>query len=199
MNRSQAFVRPETLFSKAWYIWLCSRPFWMYPPIVILLVAWAGPRAGIAPAVGLFVLGLFAWTFVEWGLHALMHARTGSKSFSRFQQFAHLGHHHAPDCLPGALVTLRGSIPLAAGFFGLSLAMFRSLVPAVVFFAGLLSGYVFYEFVHLATHARRRLPGLTWLEHYHGRHHARWNRGFGVTCPLWDYVFGTAPEAQKEA
>jgi sterol desaturase/sphingolipid hydroxylase (fatty acid hydroxylase superfamily) len=199
MDRTQALVQPETFVGKAWYYWLCTRPFWIYLPLVVLLLVWAAPKNPLASALGLVFSGLFAWTFVEWGLHALMHVRTRSKFFSRFQQFAHLGHHHEPDSLPRALITLRGSLPLAAMFFGLSLAMFRSFVPATLFFSGLLTGYIFYEFVHLATHARIRLPGLAWLERYHAKHHSRWNRSFGVTCPLWDYVFGTAPEQGRRS
>jgi sterol desaturase/sphingolipid hydroxylase (fatty acid hydroxylase superfamily) len=31
-----------------------------------------------------------------------------------------------------------------------------------------------------------------WLKHHHVRHHYLDNgRGFGVSTPVWDYVFGT--------
>lgn len=196
MNPNRSLVEHPNLSARLYYAWLCTRPFWVYPPVVALLSAWAGPRAGWASAAGWFAAGLVAWTLVEYGLHRLMHVRTPWRRFRNFQEFAHLRHHREPDDLPRSLVTLRGSIPLSLLFFGLALLVFRSLVPAVLFHAGLTAGYVFYEFVHFATHARWRIPGLDWLQRYHALHHARqWNRTFGVTCPVWDYVFGTAPRA----
>ena len=31
-----------------------------------------------------------------------------------------------------------------------------------------------------------------WMKHHHGIHHYRNpDRGYGVSSPLWDYVFGT--------
>jgi len=175
------------------YGWLCTRPFWVHLPLVVFMLAWAGPRGGLALAAGLFLLGLFAWTLVEWVLHALMHVPTRSRTFRAVQE-VHLRHHREPADVPRSVIMLRGSIPLSLLFFGLALALFRSLVPAVLFHAGLTTGYLFYEFVHLATHARRPIPGLTALERYHALHHSRhWNRNFGVTSPLWDYAFGKGP------
>lgn len=166
----------------------------MYPPLVVLLLVWAAPRAGWGASIGLFALALLAWTLVEWVFHWAMHARTPWPRFREFQEFAHLRHHREPDDLPRSIVTLRGSMVLSVLFFGVSLALFRSLVPSMIFHAGLTTGYLFYEFVHFATHARWNIPGVNWLERYHALHHSRqWNRTFGVTCPLWDYVFGTAP------
>jgi dihydroceramide fatty acyl 2-hydroxylase len=194
MDHNQTMTEPSDLFGRLRYAWLCTRPFWVYPPLIAVILVWAGPRGGWGLSAGLFALGLFAWTLVEWVLHWSMHVRTPWKGFRNFQEFAHLRHHREPDDLPGSIVTLRGSIPLALLFFGLSLALFRSLVPATLFYAGMTAGYVFYEFVHFATHARWKIPAITWLERYHALHHSRqWNRTFGVSCPLWDYVFGTAP------
>ncbi len=173
---------------------MCTRPFWVYPPAVLLLLGWAAPQAPVGVAVGLYALGLAAWTLLEWWLHRLMHVPARWERFRRFQEQAHLRHHREPDNLPGSIICLSGSIPLAFLLFGICLAAMRAVVPAVLLFAGLTSGYILYEFIHLATHARWRIPGLAQLQRYHALHHSRqWNRTFGVTCPLWDYVFGTAP------
>ncbi|MCK6457046.1 MAG: sterol desaturase family protein, partial [Phycisphaerae bacterium] len=66
--------------------------------------------------------------------------------------------------------------------------------------AGLLLGYVAYEFVHLSSHAGRRWGPLRALDRYHMRHHfENANRTFGVTTPLWDWVFGTLPRQRSRA
>lgn len=121
------------------------QPAVLDPPLIVVFLAWAGLRGGWGLSAGLFALGLFAWTLVEWVLHWSMHVRTPWRWFRNFQEFAHLRHHREPDNLPGSIVTLRGSIPLAVLFLGLSLAAFGSLVPAVLFHTGLMMGYVFYE------------------------------------------------------
>ena len=65
------------------------------------------------------------------------------------------------------------------------------------FSAGLLTGYVWYEFVHLAEHGAWRLPMLRRLTRHHAWHHFKdWERAFGVTTPLWDWVFGTLPQSR---
>ena len=95
-----------------------------------------------------------------------------------------------------SIVRLRGSIPMAFGYFGLALAGFRNIEFALVFHAGLMTGYVAYEFIHLAAHARWRGPGLAFLNRYHQiHHHVDWYTAYGVTTPLWDWVFGTLPRS----
>jgi hypothetical protein len=193
MGHTKSILSAQPGLGGLYHAWLCSRPFWFHLPLVGLLLAWAGPRGGIGLAAGLFVLGLAAWTVVEWVLHWLMHVPTRRRWFRAVQEI-HLRHHREPDNLPGSVLSLRGSIPLSAMFFGLALLLFQSVVPAVLFHAGLTTGYLCYEFIHLACHARWQIPGLAALQRYHGLHHSRhWNRHFGVTSPLWDYAFGKGP------
>lgn len=57
------------------------------------------------------------------------------------------------------------------------------------------------EAVHLSAHAVHPLPGLRSLRRMHLRHHHGGNdRAFGVTSPLWDWVFGTyRPRSESQA
>ena len=59
------------------------------------------------------------------------------------------------------------------------------------------AGYVAYEWVHWATHYRvpqgRILKALR--RHHMIHHHAQPRARFGVTSPLWDWVFRTLPPA----
>lgn len=60
-------------------------------------------------------------------------------------------------------------------------------------FAGFLVGYVVYDTTHYATHHwKMQSPVGRFLREYHLRHHYRDDDlGYGVSSPLWDYVFGT--------
>ena len=65
--------------------------------------------------------------------------------------------------------------------------------------AGLVSGYLWYVFVHYATHHWRLRRGsyLYRARLRHARHHHLSHSGnFGVTTSVWDHVFGTALEAR---
>jgi sterol desaturase/sphingolipid hydroxylase (fatty acid hydroxylase superfamily) len=59
--------------------------------------------------------------------------------------------------------------------------------------SGVWAGFLYYEAVHYRVHLTRgqgRFIGRQRRAHFH--HHFRApDRCFGVTTPLWDYVFGT--------
>ena len=82
-----------------------------------------------------------------------------------------------------------------AGRLLLSAAGLRARVVLPVA-AGFISGYIGYDMVHF--HIHNRLPRRAWeraLRRNHMLHHFRDSgRGFGVSAPWWDHVFGTAPE-----
>ena len=85
------------------------------------------------------------------------------------------------------------SLPLAALFYGLFLAlMSMQYLPA--FFSGFIVGYLFYDMIHYATHhaAMKATPFGLWLKQHHMRHHYQTDDlYYGVSTPIWDYVFGT--------
>jgi sterol desaturase/sphingolipid hydroxylase (fatty acid hydroxylase superfamily) len=61
------------------------------------------------------------------------------------------------------------------------------------FHAGFVAGYLVYDMTHYATHHLR--PRTRWgrlLRRHHFMHHFRdEGQRFGVSSPLWDWVFGT--------
>ena len=66
--------------------------------------------------------------------------------------------------------------------------------------AGLATGYLWYVFVHYATHhwRPRKNSYLYRARLRHARHHYFFHCGnFGVTTSMWDHIFGTALEAPK--
>jgi dihydroceramide fatty acyl 2-hydroxylase len=92
------------------------------------------------------------------------------------------------------------SVPLAALFLGLFLAGFGLHLGAGIC-AGFYVGYLSYDMVHFALHHHRPKSRLgKRLRELHMRHHFEDDtRGFGVSAPYWDVVFGTSPRRREEA
>ncbi len=70
---------------------------------------------------------------------------------------------------------------------------------ATTVFCGGVFGYICYDLTHYFLH-HQNLP-LWWkqLKKYHLEHHfLDYENGFGVTSPLWDYVFGTELGPRKK-
>jgi sterol desaturase/sphingolipid hydroxylase (fatty acid hydroxylase superfamily) len=133
-------------------------------------------------AVAIFAAGLFAWTFVEYAIHGWM-----AHVFRTFAAPLHDVHHRDPH----AVFTIGAWIPAAAVWL-LGLAVF-GLVPAMLFYSGLLAGFAAYELIHYRIHFCA--PANTIEENLRTRHlihHYRApDRCFGVSVPLWDRIFGT--------
>jgi dihydroceramide fatty acyl 2-hydroxylase len=90
------------------------------------------------------------------------------------------------------------SLPLAGLFFAIFYVAFGArLGPGVT--AGFLAGYLVYDMTHYYVHhghPRSRITRL--LRERHMRHHFQDDtRGFGVSAPYWDNVFGTAPRSRR--
>jgi dihydroceramide fatty acyl 2-hydroxylase len=66
---------------------------------------------------------------------------------------------------------------------------------------GFFAGYVVYDTVHFALHhARPKGKVGRRLRELHMRHHFEDDeRGFGVSAPWWDLVFGTVPRQKGGA
>jgi sterol desaturase/sphingolipid hydroxylase (fatty acid hydroxylase superfamily) len=177
----------------------------VWGPVVTGFLAAAILRAARSGAGALaiplgFLAGLFLWTLVEYTLHRyLFHFKPRTPRQERLSFLIHGVHHAQPLEKTRLVMPLPVSIPLALLFY----ALFRLVVglllgrPAWVdpLFAGLVTGYIAYDLLHYsAHHFQLRGPALVFLRRHHMRHHAgSWNDRFGVSSPLWDYVFGTMP------
>ncbi len=164
--------------------------FYIYPLAIVVLLGLGVLKAmhgySIFSMVGLFLIGYLLWTFIEYWFHRYL-----------FHQLpfvirdGHTIHHHRPrECLGTPTFV---SLPV---YFVLVYAPLYFTVGA--FFAdfvvaGLLAGALSYFIVHHAVHHWRIRPGhiMYGLRRSHAIHHRHQHVNFGVTSPLWDWVFRT--------
>lgn len=181
-------------------------PPWQPPAIFLPMIGWVSYRAfaegtGLAAFAGLFLLGLLNWTLMEYWLHRLVfHYEAKSRLGKRLVWLAHGVHHDWPNDKLRLVFPPAISLPLALLFWGLYTAVFGE-ASRYAAFAGLTSGYLAYDMIHYATH-HFSWDGrvMKFLRAYHMAHHFKGGPfRFGVSSPLWDYVFGTAPQSSRSS
>ena len=126
----------------------------------------------------LFVSGLIVWSLAEY----LVHRFVLHWMYPRY----HAIHHKDALDPTGDVGIVRGSL---IAFVVLSLASVLGL-SALAFTLGLLVGYCIYVCIHEDMH---QLPSdlMPTLNRLHADHHKLWRYNYGITSPLWDWVFGT--------
>ncbi|HUI65455.1 MAG TPA: sterol desaturase family protein [Bacteroidota bacterium] len=177
-----------------------SVPIIVYLPVTVYCLFRAASVASVGAIIGGFLAGLFVWTLTEYLLHRFVfHYIPKSLWGQRIHFLFHGVHHDYPQDSKRLVMPPVVSVPLAALFLGLfSLIFPAAYVPAI--FAGFIFGYICYDEIHYATHHAPLKNGVgLWLKHHHVRHHyLDPDRGFGVSTPLWDYVFGTMYGPKEE-
>ncbi len=155
---------------------------------------------GVLSVIGLFAAGLLIWTLTEYWLHRLVFHWEPDHPIGRRMHFIIHGVHHDHPNDPLRLVMPPAvSIPLAALFF-LLFALIFGTPAAYPLFAGFIAGYLAYDYTHYYVHHRvpKTATGKR-LREQHMRHHFQDHRyGYGVSTPLWDYVFRTIPKSRAE-
>jgi dihydroceramide fatty acyl 2-hydroxylase len=179
----------------------CSRiPPWqpplLYLPLIVYLSVIGLRQKGLSIAIfaACTLAGVTLWTFLEYWLHrVLFHYHPRSPLGRRLFWVLHGVHHDWPTDALRLVFPPAVSIPLAV----LSWWTFTAVAgdawryPLMTGFA---CGYLAYDMVHYWLHHGRAKSGIgARLRHHHLAHHFHDpGSGFGVSSPLWDYVFGTA-------
>lgn len=149
--------------------------------------------------LALFLIGVLAFTWVEYMMHKhVFHMRTYTAARKKLQYTMHGVHHEFPKDKDRLAMPPLLSITLAT----ILLLIFRVILGDFVFafLPGFLVGYALYLSVHYMVHAfqppKNFLKAL-WVNH--GIHHYKDGEiVFGVSSPLWDYVYGTMREKKKQ-
>ena len=174
-----------------------ATPFVFWLPVLAYL-AWraAGNGVGLGLGVGLAFAGLVVWTLTEYFLHRYLFHYVGPKPWQRRMYFVlHGVHHDFPQDADRLVMPLGASVPLGSVFYVLFLLVFgRVWVDPL--FVGFGLGYLTYDGMHYALHHFRMSSRWgKWLKRNHMiHHHTGVNARWGVSSPLWDWVFRTMGE-----
>jgi 4-hydroxysphinganine ceramide fatty acyl 2-hydroxylase len=171
-----------------------ATPLVLYVPLIAGSLYLALQRVGlpILSVAELFALGLAIWTLLEYLIHRYaFHYEPTSRIGTQFHFVVHGVHHDYPNDAKRLVMPPAVSIPLAIIFYGLFWLISGHTALAV--WAGFAAGYVCYDSIHYAIHHFPMKAGiLNRLKQHHLRHHFHDDHsGYGVSSPLWDYIFRT--------
>ena len=170
-------------------------PLIIFVPVIIFCIYKDFQNAmGLVTFFELFILGLFVWTITEYVMHRFVfHYVPEDKPWAlRLHFIFHGVHHDYPSDVRRLVLPPSVSIPLATLFYFL----FNAILPAGEiwgFFPGFILGYLIYDLTHYAIH-HFNFKGSIWkkIKQHHMLHHYQDpNKGYGVSSPLWDKVFGS--------
>ena len=179
-------------------------PVIIFLPAVVALTAWGLSSMSVLATVGLAAGGYALWTLFEYWLHRLVfhfepqdgvgaRACTGSSTASTTTT-------RTTRCawwMPPAVSRAPGGRRVRGALRDLRLG---ATAPAIG--AGFFAGYLVYDLTHLLPAPPSALAQATGRGHCasrHMRHHFQDDtRGFGISAPYWDEVFGTSPSPRTK-
>jgi 4-hydroxysphinganine ceramide fatty acyl 2-hydroxylase len=137
--------------------------------------------------------GILFWTFIEYTMHRfIFHLPINSAWAERLRYIIH-GIHHMDHRDPLRLV----APPIMSLSIGLGFVLLFSIVlSASNFFSftfGFTLSYLCYDYLHwMLHHSKSKNKLFYYLRRNHAlHHHNSSSKRFGVTSPLWDFIFNT--------
>ncbi len=169
-------------------------PVIVFVPVLLICAYFGFQRVPVINGVLAYFGGILLWTLIEYVIHRwAFHYHPKSATGKKVHFLVHGIHHDYPRDATRLVMPLLVSVPLATFFFYLFMAIFGNYY--LVIFSGFVLGYVSYDSIHYATHhinLKGKIGGF--LRSYHLRHHYEDdNTAYGVSTPLWDYIFRTIP------
>lgn len=163
--------------------------------IILLAYAFAYTNLPTYLIPALYFTGILTFSLLEYLAHRyLFHMKPTNKIKKAIQYGMHGVHHEFPKDKDRLAMPPLVSISLAISLF----LVFYNLMNTKVFafLPGLMTGYAAYLFVHYIVHAYpppKNFFKQLWINH--SIHHYKDDKVvFGVSSPLWDYVFDTMPK-----
>lgn len=166
--------------------------------MVLLYIAFTYAILDNLIIVTLFSIGFFGFTFIEYWVHrSIYHIEPSTEARAKFQYIAHGVHHEYPKdksrlAMPPVIAVLVVALLFTISYFALHHYAFA-------FFPGFIWGYASYLLVHYCVHAYpppKNYFKMLWVNHA-VHHYKDGNAVFGVSSPIWDYVFGTMDTMDK--
>lgn len=141
-------------------------------PIAVGALLWSAPISALD-----LTMGILAWSLVEYWVHRLVfHGKTPFEPM-------HQMHHALPKDMIGV-----ASWGTFAGFAAICLLFGPS------FCAGVMLGYLAYCAIHVRMHHGKRQNFSRYVRFmfdHHAGHHRGGHGNYGVSSPVWDFVFRT--------
>ncbi|MBX5469641.1 MAG: sterol desaturase family protein [Thermoleophilaceae bacterium] len=178
-----------------------SVPVIIFLPAIVALLVLAAREMAAWPVVGFVLLGYAIWSLSEYWIHRVIFHFEPEEGFgARLHWIIHGVHHDHPNDPLRLVMPPAVSVPLAAGFFFAFWGIF-GLPHAYAVGCGFFAGYLAYDMTHYHLHhhtSKTRLGRL--LRELHMRHHFQDDtRGYGISAPYWDKVFGTWLDRRRRA
>jgi sterol desaturase/sphingolipid hydroxylase (fatty acid hydroxylase superfamily) len=176
-----------------------SVPLSIFLLFSLALLYWSVTHTSLTPlqTIGMFFLGVVMFTWVEYNVHRfLFHMPTYTQARAKVQYIMHGVHHEFPKDKDRLAMPPLVSVTIAT----VLLLFFRLLLGdfAFSFLPGFIVGYAGYLSIHYMVHAfqpPKNLFKVLWKNH--GVHHYKnGDAVFGVSSPLWDYIYGTLKEGK---
>jgi sterol desaturase/sphingolipid hydroxylase (fatty acid hydroxylase superfamily) len=176
-----------------------SRVHPIVPPLIFGPAIVFGVVYGLIQGAGWLTFAWLAggyafWTLAEYWIHRVVfHFEPERGIGARIHWIIHGVHHDHPNDPLRLVMPPSVSVPLATLFVWGFYAVLGS--PAFLpFGAGFLGGYLLYDMIHYHLHHHRPRTAVgRLLRELHMRHHFQDDeRGYGISAPYWDLVFGTA-------
>jgi dihydroceramide fatty acyl 2-hydroxylase len=174
-------------------------PVLIFAPVIGALTVWGLQSVSVPVTVGLGVGGYTLWTLFEYWLHRIVfHFEPQEGLGARMHWIIHGVHHDHPNDPLRLVMPPAVSMPLGAVVFGVLYVIFGArYAPGLG--AGFFAGYLVYDMIHYYLHHFRphgRMGRM--LRERHMRHHFQdETRGFGISAPYWDELFGTSSRGDR--
>lgn len=172
--------------------------FIVYSAALLFYSIYTVQALSVGQTIGFFFIGLFSFTLVEYLMHRyLFHISTNTPMKAKLQYTLHGVHHEYPKDKERLAMPPVMSITIAT----ILLLIFRLILQDYVFafLPGFLVGYSLYLVMHYVQHIYRAPKLLkSWWANHSVHHYKDQSKAYGVSSPLWDYVFGTMPDHKKK-
>ncbi len=183
----QELLERATLVHPGW-------PIAIYGPGAVALV-WYAAHAGVrgSTLAAAYLTGLLIWTLVEYVMHRFsFHHAPSTRLEVAIAYLVHGVHHAYPDDSRRWMMPLVVTIPIVSAIAAVTYS--AGGVAALPGVAGFVHGYLAYDTLHHMIHrGANRSRIVRWLRKHHMQHHyATPDKRFGVSSPLWDFVFRTS-------
>ncbi len=173
--------------------------FVMYAIIATTLICIGMTEFGLSAGKSaiFFFIGLLSWSFAEYLLHRFFYHKISDASYDKGLQYVFHGIHHGyPSDKTKIVLPPVPSLLIAGILFSLFYLMMGRY--AFSFGPGFMIGYSLYMWIHYIVHVYPMPKRFNfWWKHHNIHHYQQHDRAFGVSSPVWDYVFQTMPEPDR--